>query len=337
MSHAVLSDALWEGLPALRLQTDALEALLLPGEGGHLLALTHRPTGAQLLRRPRNLAAYRQLPEGYGIPVLFPPNRIPGGRFTANGVSYQLPVNDGKNGAHLHGFLYTRPWSVLARQAGEGSVSVSLGFRSGPGGDFFDCFPHPFSAELTYTLAGAALRQKVAFRNEGDTPMPFMLAFHTSFALPGHPDCTEADCRVYVGVGEEVARGERGMPTGALLPLRDSERAYFAGRVIAPGVRAAGHYTRAPFLYRGEPFDGAVIENRKIGLRLRYTPDSQFGYWVLWNDDAHSQFVCIEPQTCMINAANLHHERQENGFLLLAPGGRWAAESTLSVDRLPEF
>lgn len=334
MSHIQLNDTTWEGRPALQLCSEELQGLLLPEDGGHLLSLTHRPTGAQLLRVPKNLEAYRLLPEGYGVPVLFPPNRIPDGRFSANGVQYQLPVNDTKNQAHLHGFLYTRPWQVLDRQVGGDAVSVTLGFHSQPGGEIFSYFPHPFSARLTYTLAGSALRQEIAFVNEGETPMPFMLAFHTSFALPGHPDCREEDCTVYIGVGQAVATGARGMPTGQLLPLSADEKEYLAGRVVAPGVRATGHYTRAPFGYEGREFDGAVIENHKLGLRLTYTPDARFPYWVLWNDDAHSQFVCIEPQTCMINAANLHHERQENGFLLLAPGARWAAASTLAVDQL---
>src|SRR4051794_28316766 len=48
-----------------------------------------------------------------GIPWLFPfPNRIEKGRYTWNGISYELPVSDTFGNA-IHGFVMDRPWRVV--------------------------------------------------------------------------------------------------------------------------------------------------------------------------------------------------------------------------------
>jgi aldose 1-epimerase len=77
---------------------------------------------------------------------------------------------------------------------------------------------------------------------------------------------------------------------------------------------------------------GLLIEHLRTGKKLRYTPDAQFGYWVVWNQNGTDAFICAEPQTCAINAANMHREEDLFGFRMLEAGGVFRAASTLTIE-----
>src|SRR5438034_969248 len=52
-------------------------------------------------------------PTRSGIPILFPfPNRIRDGRYSWDGKSYQLPLNDPTRLNAIHGFACRHPWRV---------------------------------------------------------------------------------------------------------------------------------------------------------------------------------------------------------------------------------
>jgi galactose mutarotase-like enzyme len=43
-------------------------------------------------------------------------------------------------------------------------------------------------------------------------------------------------------------------------------------------------------------------------------------------------FICAEPQTCAINAANMHREQDLFGFRMLEAGGTFRAASVLTIE-----
>jgi aldose 1-epimerase len=320
MAKVEVASCEWEKIPALELRAGDYRALALPGYGGHLLSLEDSKTA--YLRKPRDLAQYLILPEAYGIPVLFPPNRIAGARFTAGGLEYHLPANNGDT--HLHGFLFKRPWQVDHIGASGGAAEITLSFTAPRGAELFRWFPHPFSARLTYRLEEGRLFQEISFENQGDTPMPFMLGFHTSFALPDRGEDAEA-YRITIGLGDTLNGENRA-------PIQEPMAAFRNGRVLRKGEPVFGQFLAEPFTAPGEkPCHGALIENLRTGGTLRYVSDDQFAYWVIWNQNGNDTFLSIEPQTCAINAANMHREQDLFGFRMLEAGAVFSAENSIMI------
>ncbi|MBO4631899.1 MAG: aldose 1-epimerase, partial [Lentisphaeria bacterium] len=87
------------------LKNDFFQAMLIPEIGGNIVSLHHQESGTRLLREPANVDELRSFPEQFGIPVLFPPNRIANGRFLFEGRECRLPVNEIAMRNHLHGLV----------------------------------------------------------------------------------------------------------------------------------------------------------------------------------------------------------------------------------------
>jgi aldose 1-epimerase len=319
MSASEIVSLRWEKLPALELRAGDNKALVLPGIGGNLLSLEDSRTA--YLRTPGSIGEYLAAPECYGLPVLFPPNRIAGASFSARGVEYRLPVNR-PNNTHIHGFLFERPWQVERLSAEKGKAEVELSFSSAKDGEIYQWFPHPFLARLIYRLESRGLFQEISFENRGTTPMPFMLGFHSAFALPGRdrdPECY----RIRIALGTRI-EGDK------ISALQKPEEEFRSGRIIHGGETIFGHYIAEPFPDDGgAPCHGAIFENLKAGTRLRYVTDEQYGYWVIWNQNGTDSFLCVEPQTCAINAANMHQDKDLFGFRMLGPSETFTARCAL--------
>src|SRR5699024_265600 len=82
------------GLRAVEFSKGDYTALLVPEVGANLVRLAHVRLGAELLRTPAagEIEAFRARPHVYGLPVLFPPNRIADGRYTFGGRTYRFPI-----------------------------------------------------------------------------------------------------------------------------------------------------------------------------------------------------------------------------------------------------
>jgi aldose 1-epimerase len=326
---AELNSLNWEGIPALELRAGGCRALVLPGFGGHLISL--EDGSASYLRRPRNLAEYLLLPEAYGLPALFPPNRIDNCRFSAGGLDYRFPANKGN--VHLHGFLYNRPWQVdyidpagpPENGAAPSAAELRLSFTSPAGGEVYRWFPHPFRARLFYRLEAGRLFQEIEIENQDRRPMPLMLGFHSAFALDRRKEDPSA-YRISIGLGEALEKDQRGP-----VPARLEE--FRRGKIPAEGEIIWGQFLAGTYRTgEGKEERGLLIEDLRTGKKLRYIPDEQFCYWVIWNQNGADAFICAEPQTCAINAANMHRDRNLFGFRMLEPGGSFRAKSSLTIE-----
>lgn len=297
---------------------------LAPWQGGQLIRL--QKGELDLLHAPDNEDALALKPTHYGLPVLFPPNRIDAGHFAAAGREYQFPLNEPQRGNSLHGFLHTRPWEVESVQDSVEAVTVVLRFTARSMADFYPYYPHCFTIRMRYTLSERGLEQEVSVHNEGSETMPVGLGFHSAFAV-------DAGSTVCLSAGQRVLMSERMLPTG-IRPLNEKEAALRGKGLDVHAWSMDDHYTAEPLIFARGAYHGAVIA-RDAG-RVYYEVDSFYRHWMVWNAGGDQNFICLEPQNWRVNAPNLVSDKrlseEEAGFTLLPPAGQLKAVSRIWME-----
>ena len=138
-------------------------------------------------------------------------NRIARGRFTLDGETYQLSVNDGENTLHGgKGAFAKRFWSVAGRDA----HSVTFEFVS-PDGD--QGFPGEMAATATYALVDNALYLTLAATTT--RPCPINLSAHPYFNLAGAAALDVNDHTLQVPARTFLPTDAQQIPTGELKPV----------------------------------------------------------------------------------------------------------------------
>ena len=274
-------------------------AVIDTAHGADCVSLRCERFGARILRE---CEGERDNPYLYGMPILFPANRISGGAFEAEGRTYLFPVNEPKTGCHLHGTLHKSPATVVAQ-----SESTLLCRISSPYPDF----PHAFYVDIAYALSKDGLLQTVTVHNASDEAMPLLLAFHTTFALPFLDGGRAEDVTVLADVGAQIERNmENYLPTGRLLPEDGVTRAFLDG-TFSPVEHAISRHYYA----KGE--GRILLTDERQGVRLVYENGEGYPFRLFYNGGA-KDFICLEPMTAMANAPNAPFDREATGFFLLS-------------------
>ncbi len=162
-----------------------------------------------------DLAGYVQDKAFLGTIVGRYANRIAAGRFTLDGKTYQLDLNDGSN--HLHGGaqgFYKKLWKA-EKVKGEGGLGVKLTYLSadGEGG-----YPGKVTLTVTYTLTpGNALR--IDYQGTTDKPTILNPTHHSYFNLSGDPTKTILDEELTLDADRTTAVGAGLLPTGKLVDV----------------------------------------------------------------------------------------------------------------------
>ena len=321
----------WQGEPAIRLCAGGYEAIMLPKIGANVISLKYLEEGLHILRTPEDLASFKARPQSYGIPVLFPPNRIEDGTFIVGESTYHFPINSNHNN-HIHGFLHTRPWVVTRLDVlNEDAVEAEVVFTADKNTDFFPYFPHEFQFTLVYHLSSEGLMQKASITNQSKQPMPFGLGYHTALRVPFHPNSSPDDYRLLISIGTRWELNERMLPTGVQLPLSDEEMDFRGNGKRPFGPALDNHYTALPLIIRGTSFHGAKLEDQSKNLRLIYEVGENYKHWMIWNGSGNDGFICPEPQTWTVNAPNLSLPHEITGLKILAPGETWKETCRLYI------
>jgi len=309
----------WEGYEAIKLCAAGYTVMAVPELGAQVISL--EKNGVPLLHAPENRQALEKASTSYGLPILFPPNRIDGGHFQAGGREYDFPVNEAARGNSLHGFLHTRPWQV-----GEITENtMTMQYEATEQSDFYAYYPHAFKAVLQYTLDEDGLHQLVTIENRSDRPMPVGLGFHSAFAV-------DAESRVRISAGKRILMSERMLPTGEVRALSEQEQRLRAEGLAATAWAMDDHYTAEPLAPSG--FHGAVVERRKG--RVFYEVDPFYQHWMIWNANQEGSFICLEPQNWRVNAPNLVAQglsAQEAGFCMLESGKSLQVKARIWMER----
>ncbi|MCX7747552.1 MAG: aldose 1-epimerase [Clostridia bacterium] len=324
----------WEGLDGIRFCAGGYEAFIVPQLGANLIELKDMKQNLNLLRTLPNVEAFKARPHVYGIPVLFPPNRIEAGTFKVGEATYHFPINDSSKENHIHGFLRHRPWEVTKMAADGDTAEVEVTTNADKNTEFFAHFPHEFEFKIQYILSSEGLMQKIFITNQSERAMPMGLGFHTAFNVPFHPESSGQDVRLIVSVGEKWELNEKSMPTGKLIPL-DQEETQYRGEGIKPvGKPMLDHYTARAIDMNGKKFNGAILMDESKGLKLVYEVSKEYKHWMIWNDTGSQGFVCPEPQTWVVNAPNIKLPDETTGFKVLSPEETWEGISRIYIEKV---
>lgn len=289
------------------LQAGAYTAKINIHAGANCISLRNSAYHAQLLREPADPAKLDN-PYLYGMPILFPVNRISGGRFSFEGREYVYPVNEPTTGCHLHGVLHQTAFSLEQREENK-AICV---YRTEKQGGYMG-FPHDFEIRICYELTEKGLGHTVWVTNLSDMNMPLLLGFHTTFNGRFIAGSKPEDIRVKVPITEEYERNMQNyLPTGRKPAFDDVSRALRDGLLCPFDRPVSRHYRSA---YPGN----MVIYDAGADLSLVYENDEKYGFRLIYNGNADG-YICLEPQTCLANCPNAPVDRAEGGFDWIAPG-----------------
>lgn len=269
--------------------------------GAALCALTWQ--GRDLIL-PFDPAAGPQLSQGE---VLLPwPNRIDRGRYTFQGETYRLEINEPDLDTAIHGLTRTEPWALTRHDADRAVLSYRL--KGAPG------YPGDVEFSLDYALSAEdGLSVAITATNRGDGPAPYGNGTHDFLTVGGTLD----DAILSMPVSDHLPVDERLIPSGDPLPVEGTDYDFRGGRRI----------------------DGTVLDTAFTGVCER-DPDGRL--WVtltrggagvaLWADetyrwlqvfsadrphmDIHRRGLAVEPMTCPPNAFATGTD-----LIVLPPGG----------------
>jgi aldose 1-epimerase len=262
------------------------------------------------------------VPTRSGIPVLFPfPNRIRDGTFRYGDRRYQLPKNDSTGANAIHGWAPRHPWRVFGYGADASSAWIHGDFRvSTDAPAAAGLWPGDAVLSVVYRLSPDRLRIEMQVQNLGGESFPFGVGLHPYFRLSEDADVSRYVLHV---PARAVWCPADGLPTGERQPPPDdlnwNRPRTIGGTVLDTVYGSLG-------VIREEP--GGLLLRATLGHverpgRLEMWTTADFREAVLFTPP-HRKAVCLEPYTCVTDAANLQARGLDAGWRELPAAGRWA-------------
>lgn len=281
-----------------KLTSDALELEFLPEAGGRMHRL--RAFEQDVLRTPPRPEAHLTDPFYWGAFPLVPwSNRVSEGRIDFDRRAARVPCNDGRFA--IHGETFLRPWELVAPGA--------LVCTGGAG-----AFPWPYTAELRYTLDGAALTITLAITNSGASDLPAGLGIHPWF---------DASDGLLVALPAELAYPlANHVPAGEPRPVRDR----LNRRALSPVPWGTDD------LWTGLTEQAIELAWPTRGLRARFAFTDAATH-VVMAAFAQQQAIAIEPVTHAIDGFRLLAGGRRGAVAVLTPGATLAVAYTLAFAR----
>ena len=291
----------------LHLRDDEASVVITPEHGGAILGwLDDR---VPVLRRPVPDAILRGDVRGFGCFPLVPfCNRIGLGRFTWDGIAYQLDRNFGDHPHAIHGVGWQRQWDV--QEVSERSATLTL--RHDAAGDDARAWPFPFDVALSYTLSGPQLRIAMAVTNRHAGAAPAGIGLHPYFPR-----------------------------------LADTALQFIAGGVWINGEDALPvQYASVPANWdhaNGLPVGTAGLDNcftnwngkariGGIGASLTIVVDAAFRHLQVYTP-GQRDFFCVEPVSHVPDAINRTDLQSIQAMHVLQPGEVLAGSVTMTLLR----
>lgn len=274
--------------------------------GGNLFKLCYLPKKFDVVRTPRTYARFAKATVVYGIPLLFLPNRIEDGWFELEGERYEFPLNETSRNNHLHGFIHKKIW-----QLSSGKNSLEATYTHTPD----ELWRYPFEVNVLYRFEKNIVNQVVKITNLSTKKMPLLFGQHTVMRLP-------RKSFIDVTAGRKINLTDRALPDGSY----SVARTHFTG--------SEGKLDKHAEITTVNGFRGAKITHPEAGLKITYSVDEQYKFWMFWNGSWRNRFFCPEPQTCTVNAVKAAKLLDDSGVRFLLPGETLTLKSSIGVEEL---
>jgi aldose 1-epimerase len=179
-------------------------------------------------------ASYVTAPNFWGQTVGRYANRIAGGRFTLDGKTYQLPLNDKTNSLHGGTVGFDKHvWKIVSVTSGaQAKVVMAL---TSPAGD--QGYPGTLAVKVTYSLDDKGALT-IDFDATTDAPTIVNMTNHALFDLAGegsgggiYGQRLTIPARRYTPVNASL------IPTGELKPVAGTVFDFTRGRALSDGIR----------------------------------------------------------------------------------------------------
>ena len=216
-----------------------LQALVAPDRQGHQ---------ADIALGYDDLTGYVEHPNYFGATIGRFANRIRGARFTLDGKTYELALNDKPNSLHggTQGFD-KRPWRIESVQSGA-TAAVTMTLTS-PAGD--QGYPGTLQVKERYSLdeAGALT---IDYSATTDAPTVVNLTNHSIFDLAGEGSQHGVlDQRLTLPASHYTPVDATLIPTGALQAVAGTVFDFTHGRIVGQDIRDG----RDPQIVAGRGYD----------------------------------------------------------------------------------
>jgi aldose 1-epimerase len=184
----------------------AITAITVPDRAGH---------PANVVLGLDTLKGYETVSPSFGAVIGRYANRIAGGRFTLDGQTYRLPVNEGPNTLHGGpGNFGKRLWRVERSDA----TQLALARRS-PDGE--EGFPGNLDVRVLYSLPEDGLL-RIDYAATTDRPTVLNLTNHSYFNLAGEGTGSALGHAVQIEADAFTPTDATQVPTGAVRAVADT-------------------------------------------------------------------------------------------------------------------
>lgn len=300
-------------------------AWIAPGIGSNVIRFRNVKDDMEIFRFSKDVTPddIKRSPEVYGLPSLYLPNRLSGGRLKTTDAQYQLEVNEKDLGNFIHGFLHKREHTVVAYSTDEvqGTATVETEYQYDESDPYYQYLPIKFCAHYKFQLSKDGLHYDFTMTNCSNVQLPFGFCTHTTIMAPFTSDGSWEDTRLYVPIGEKWILNDKCIPTTEIISLGDHDKQYLTGSMVpVKHILNNDVYFAEQGDFLGEPLYGCVISDLASDKHIVYEVSEDYRYWVIWNDWGEKGYFCPEPMTWMIDAPNLNLPVEETGYEELAPG-----------------
>jgi aldose 1-epimerase len=246
----------------------------------------------------------------HGTPLIPWPNRLGDGRYSFDGVDYQVPLTEPERRNAIHGFLRWRPWHAVERKPDR--VVMGIRLHPQPG------YPFTLDVRIGYELGREGLLVTTTVTNIGARACPFGAGQHP-YLSPGTgtiDDCTlELPARTRI-----LTDAERMLPCGRE-EVGGGELDFTSPRKI--GDRQID--SAFTDLLRGEDGRAVARLGAPDGSAVELWVDEGYSYLEVFTGDGlaperRRRGLAIEPMTCAPDAF-----RSGEGLLRLEPGEEFRA------------
>lgn len=286
--------------------------------GANCISLRNKKYKAKILREP-DYSQELDNPYLYGMPILFPVNRISSGEFAFEGRRYHFPINEVATGCHLHGELHRTEFELI--EISENRMLCS--YKADKENPYLS-FLHEFEIKIEYELREDGFYHKTEVINNSDNNMPVFIGFHTTFNALFTEESKPENIHVLVQISEEYERNMKNyLPTGVKLEF-DEISCFLNTGGFNPLVKPISRH------YRCGKSGKMVIYDAGNDLSMVYENDEKYKFRLIYNGNA-DEYICLEPQNCMANCQNSPFSREKAGFDYIEPGKSKVYESKLSL------